>query len=376
MHPGDVGREGSIVIVGGYGQVGQAVARALAPAYPGRVRIVGRRESRAKALAASLGEGAQGFAFDVDADAPEPLLADAAVVVMCVDAKDARFAACCLRAGVDYVDVTAKQSLLDAIEGLDALAREAGSNAVLSVGVAPGMTNLLGAWAITGMTSVTRLDLFLRMGAADSHGAAALEWTLDNLAVDFEVFREGQRRRVRGFRERAEVSFPGDARARSAWRFNFPDQRTLARTLSLPTVSTWLCFEPPLLTSLAALAVRWGAARWLGIPWVRRGLMALTGGAGLGPDVCSILARAEGTLASGERVLREASFLGRREAVLTGEVAAEGVRRLLTGHRPGGVFHLERFAEPEVFLRRIEARTPGSRLHGPATVVPRGDVPA
>ncbi|TQF16203.1 hypothetical protein FJV41_09295 [Myxococcus llanfairpwllgwyngyllgogerychwyrndrobwllllantysiliogogogochensis] len=361
-------RKGSIVIVGGYGQVGQAVARALAPAFPGRVRIAGRTQARAESLAATLGHGVRGLRFDVDTDAPESLLADAAVVVMCVDAKDVRFAERCLRAGVDYVDVTAKQASLDAFEGFDALARASDSTAVLSVGVAPGMTNLLGAWVASGMESVERLDLFLLMGAADVHGAAALEWTLDNLAVGFDVYREGRLHRVQGFRERAEVTFSGDSRPRGAWRFNFPDQRTLARTLSLPTLSTWLCFEPPLLGSLVALAVRLGAARWLRVPWGRRALIGLANRVHAGSDVCGVLARTEGVLASGRRGVREASFEGRQEAVLTGEVAAEVARALLTGYRPGGALHLEQFAAPEVLLRRIEARAPGARLRPPSDV--------
>ncbi|MBJ6759127.1 hypothetical protein JGU66_00040 [Myxococcaceae bacterium JPH2] len=52
-----------------------------------------------------------------------------------------------------FVDVSAKQALLDAFEGFDALARASGSTAMLGVGVAPGMTNLLGVWAASGRES-------------------------------------------------------------------------------------------------------------------------------------------------------------------------------------------------------------------------------
>ncbi|MBZ4419360.1 saccharopine dehydrogenase family protein [Myxococcus sp. RHSTA-1-4] len=360
-------REGNVVIVGGYGQVGQAVARALAPTLPGRVVVAGRSQSRAESFATSLGHGARGLRFDADAEDAGPLLADTAAVVMCVDPRRTGFAERCLQAGVDYVDVTAKQESLDALERFDALARAAGGTAVLGVGVAPGLTNLLGAWAASRMEAVERLDLFLLMGAADVHGVAALEWTLDNLAVDFDVYREGRLQRVHGFRERADVRFPGEARARGAWRFNFPDQRTLARTLSLPTVSTWLGFEPPWLTSLVALAVRLGAARWLRAPRLRGALLGLAGRVHSGSDVCAVLARAEGMLPGGRRGVCEASLHGRQEAVLTGEVAAEVVRELLAGNRPGGVLHLERFTEPEKLLRRIEARSPGTRLWPPSS---------
>jgi saccharopine dehydrogenase-like NADP-dependent oxidoreductase len=359
-------RKGRIIVIGGYGQVGQAVSRSLAPTFPGRVVVAGRSQSRAESFAAMLGHGARGLRFDVDAEDAGALLAEAATVVMCLDPRGTGFVERCLQAGVDYVDVTAKQESLDAFERLDAVARAAGSTAVLSVGVAPGMTNLLGAWAVSGMETVERLDLFVLTGAADVHGAAALEWTLDNLAVDFDVYRDGRLHRVHGFRERTDVRFPDEARARGAWRLNFPDQRTVARTLSLPTVSTWLRFEPPLLTSLVALAVRLGAARWLRVPRVRAALIGLANRVQAGSEVCAVLARAEGLLPGGRRGVREAAFKGRQEAVLTGEVAAEVARDLLTGNRPGGVLHLERYTEPEGLLRRIAERSPGARLWAPS----------
>lgn len=358
-------REGSIIIIGGYGQVGQSVARALAPSFPGRVMVSGRSLARAESFAATLGHGARGLRFDVDTEPADTLLAEAAVVVMCMDPKGAGFTERCLQSGVDCVDVTAKQEALDAYERLDAMARAAGSTAVLSVGVAPGMTNLLGAWAVSELEVVERLDLFMLTGAADVHGAAALEWTLANLAVDFDVYRGGGLHRVHGFRERTEVRFPDEARPRGAWRFNFPDQRTVARTLSLPTVSTWLCFEPPLLTSLVALAVRLGVARWLRVPRVRGALIALANRVHAGSDICAVLARAEGGLPGGRRGVRQAAFRGQQEAVLTGEVAAEVVRELLSGNRPGGVQHLERYTQPEGLLRRIAARSAGARLWAP-----------
>ncbi|MCP3141677.1 saccharopine dehydrogenase family protein [Pyxidicoccus xibeiensis] len=362
-----MGTEGTIVIVGGYGQVGQAVARALASDFPGRVVVAGRNPVAAEAFAATLRHGVRGVGFDVDGGDAEALLQGAAGVVMCVDPRGTGFVERCLRAGVDYVDVTAKQASLDAIEGLDALARSAGSTAVLSVGLAPGLTNLLAAWATSRFERVDRLDLFVLLGAGDAHGAAAIGWTLDNLASGFEVYRDGQPRRVQSFGEGTRVRLPGEARGRGAWRFNFPDQRTLARTLSIPTVSTWLCFEPRLMTSLIALAVRLGVARWLRVPWLRRALTSLLLQVHPGSDACAVMARVEG-VAGGQRAVWESGLWSRKEAAVTGQVAAEVVRDLLAGNRPGGVRHLEAFMAPEGVLRRLEARFPETRLWCPSVV--------
>ncbi|MFP2956935.1 hypothetical protein ACLEPN_03655 [Myxococcus sp. 1LA] len=94
--------------------------------------------------------------------------------------------------------------------------------------------------------------------------------------------------------------------------------------------------------------------RW---PPLRRAATWLALRAHAGSDVCSVLAKATGFVA-GKPVTRVAALQGRREAVLTGRVAAEVAREVLTGHKPGGVLHLEQFVDPEPFLRRIAAAVP------------------
>ncbi|ATB49098.1 saccharopine dehydrogenase family protein [Corallococcus macrosporus] len=360
-------RAGDILVVGGYGQVGQEVVRILAPAFPGRVVVAGRSLDRAEALSRHTGAGTRARALDVTAPDAVAHLAGVALVVMCLDQQRPSFVEHCLRSGIDYVDVTASQASLAAFEQLSPLAAHTGSTAVLSVGVAPGLTQVLAARAVASLDSVEQLDLFVLLGGGDTHGAAAIAWTLENLAAPFDVYRQGQLHRVHGFQEGQWVHFPGEARPRRAWRFNFPDQRTVARTLSVPTVSTWLCFDPPGLTTLAALSVRWGLGRLLRWPLFRRAMTWLALRAHAGSDACSVLAKAEGHI-GGRPVTQMASLQGRREAAMTGRVAAEVARALLTAprHGPGGVVHLERFVAPEPFLRRIAAAVPDARYEARA----------
>ncbi|WP_426753377.1 saccharopine dehydrogenase family protein [Myxococcus sp. Y35] len=352
-------RSGDIIVVGGYGQVGQEVVRVLASAFPDRVVVAGRSAARAEAFARRVGEGARGLGLDVTSPSALGRLAGAALVVMCLDQQDTAFVEHCLRSGIDYVDVTAREASLVAFERLGPIANQAGSTAVLSVGVAPGLTQVLAAQAVSSLDAVDRLDLVVLLGGGDAHGAAAIEWTLENLAAPFDVIRAGQRHRVHGFREAIQVQFPGERRPRSAWRFNFPDQRAAARTLAVPTVSTWLCFEPPLMSEWAALSVRAGLGHLLKWSWLRRALAWVAMRLRVGSDVCSVQARAEGHSA-GAPAARVATLQGRREAELTGRVAAEVARDLLTGHRPGGVLHLDQYVEPDAFLRRIVSAVPDS----------------
>ncbi|NVI99081.1 saccharopine dehydrogenase NADP-binding domain-containing protein [Myxococcus sp. AM009] len=356
-----VGRTGDILVVGGYGQVGQEVVRILAPSFPGRVVVAGRSRAKAESLARRTGEGTRARALDVTASDAVAHLNGVALVVMCLDQQASSFVEYCLRSGLDYVDVSASEVSLAAFERLAPVAAQSGSTAVLSVGVAPGLTQVLAARAASLLDTVEQLDLFVLLGGGDIHGAAAIEWTLENLSAPFDVYRQGQLHRVHGFHEATWVHFPGEARPRRAWRFNFPDQRTVARTLSVPTVSTWLCFDPPGLGRLAALAVRLGMGRLLRWPPLRRVATWLALRVHAGSDVCSVLAQARGHSA-GMPATRVMTLQGRREAMLTGRVAAEVARELLAGHGPGsGVLHLEQFVDSEPFLRRVAAAVPDAR---------------
>ncbi|OJH35273.1 saccharopine dehydrogenase family protein [Cystobacter ferrugineus] len=351
----------AILIVGGYGQVGREVARLLAPRFPGAVIIAGRDRAKAEALATRLGHGTRAMGLSLPLRGEPPPLKGVGLVVMCLDPETLDLAECCLAAGVDYIDVTAKQESLDALERLEPLARRSGATAVLGVGVAPGLTNLLAARAHAGFEHVERMDLFLMLGGGDAHGAAAIGWTLDNLDRVFTVQQDGRPHEVRSFREHEVVRFPGLPRTRKAWRFNFPDQRMVARAFSIPSVSTWLCFDSALLTAGMRLAARVGLSWLLRVPALRRGVMRVLGACRLGSDVCRVLVRAEGRL-GGHPATREFAFEGRREAELTALVAAEAARWLLAGHRPGGVLALERFVTPGPFLRRLEESRPGLQL--------------
>ncbi|MFP2956934.1 saccharopine dehydrogenase NADP-binding domain-containing protein [Myxococcus sp. 1LA] len=159
-------RAGDILVVGGYGQVGREVVRILAPAFPGRVVVAGRSEARAASLARRAGEGTRARALDVTASDAVAHLAGVALVVMCLDQQTPSFVEHCLRLGIDYVDVTASQASLSAFERLAPIAAQSGSSAVLSVGVAPGLTQVLAARAVSSLDSVEQLDLFVLLGAA------------------------------------------------------------------------------------------------------------------------------------------------------------------------------------------------------------------
>jgi saccharopine dehydrogenase (NAD+, L-lysine forming) len=248
----------------------------------------------------------------------------------------------CLESGAHYVDVSAHTPFLEAAEHLNALATERGRTAILSTGLAPGLTNLLGAHLAACFDRVERLDLFVIAGAGDVHGDAALSWIFDNLDAEIVVRERGVPRRVKSFGESNVVTMRG--RERRAYRFGFPDQITLARTLNIPTVSTWLCFDSRFVASFMWLAARLGLGRLLR-SGLGRGVATAVRVLRIGTDECAVIARAQG-IDGNRRVVRQARLTGRREADVTGWVAAEAVQSILAESARPGVRHIETALEP------------------------------
>ena len=329
------------MIAGGYGSVGREAAGMLAAALPGRVTIAGRDLDRARACAVTVGHGAEARRLDVTD--PGDALDDAALVLMCAEPPDTGLASRCLSRGVHYVDVTADAARLAALEGLDSAAREGGAAAVLSVGLAPGVTNLLAALLVRGLPAPPeRLDVLVLVGIGEDHGRAAIEWTLDELASES------------AFASRTRFRVPGRRRPVHAFSFGFPEARTLPATLGVGRTATWFGLDPPGATMILAAAVRLGAARALGAGRARRAAIGALEAGALGPDTCVVAARADG---------RQATLTGRRQARLTGLVAAEVSRQLLEGAPRPGVHHIEDLFEPRDVLERLAATEPSVRLH-------------
>ncbi|MFE2198990.1 saccharopine dehydrogenase NADP-binding domain-containing protein [Streptomyces amritsarensis] len=225
-----------IVVVGGYGAVGATVAATLEGWFPGRVVVAGRDEARARLLGGVRADVADPDGFRRTLEE----LGDVAAVVLCVEPPDTGVARVCLERGVHLVDIGATRRLLDGVADLHDLAAGAGATAVLSVGVAPGLTNLLARRVHEAVGGAERIDLTVLLGAGERHGADAVRWTVEGLAGPVA---EAPLR----------TTLPGHGR-RTAHPFPFSDQHTLPRTLGVEQVTTRLCLDSkPLASALFGL---------------------------------------------------------------------------------------------------------------------------
>ncbi len=352
---------GLILIVGGYGKVGLAIAERLAPMFPGRVTIAGRNLDKAQAAAAGIGHGTSARVIDIFTGDSGDALDGVALALLCLDQHDTRFAEQCLSSGIHYVDISADYSFLSQIEKLADLAGKGGATAILSVGSAPGLTNLLAARLQEKMASIDRLDILVELGLGDHHGRAAVEWMLDNLDTEYDVMWNGQPKKVRSFGESIVIPLPGQQTGRPAWRFNFSDQQVVAKSLGLATVSTWIRFDDRLSTWAFAGLSRIGFGRLLRRGWLRNTMIWLFMNVHMGSDIVIVAVRATGRSKQGADDLTIA-LTGRKQSLMTAIITAETVRQLLTRKFQPGIFHSEQVIALNPIIAELKSELPGLHL--------------
>lgn len=320
-----------VLVVGGYGAVGSVVCERLAEVVPGRVIPAGRNLDAAQALAARIGSPRAERVDLADPATLDAALDGVGLVVLAVEPGDDRVARACLARGVSLVDVSASRSQLEATEALDEAARDAGAAVVLSVGVAPGLTNLLARRAHDLVGGAQEIDLAVLLGGGEAHGADAIRWTVDGLVGP----RPGGRQGAVPDGGARQVLLPGLGR-RTVHPFDFSDQHALRRTLDVPRVTTRFALDSRALTAALFGARRARLLRAFRSERGRRLLAAVLGAVHVGGDRFALAATAR----KGEREA-QVSLVAHGQGKVTGLVAAEVALAVLVGQVPPGVRHVE-----------------------------------
>ncbi|AKT38051.1 saccharopine dehydrogenase NADP-binding domain-containing protein [Chondromyces crocatus] len=312
-----------LLIVGGYGHVGSLVAAELVRRGHA-VAVAGRDRARAEHTGAALG----GASAHIDVARPETwdaALEGASRVLVCIDQPDEAFARRVLERGLDYIDITASDRFFRRVETLGDLAERTGATAVLSVGLAPGLTNLLVREAAASFEQAREAQIAIHLGLGDTHGRAAIAWMLDELA----------RASARPLRE---ARFGLEATTTPACPFDFADQHVVQRTLGLQKAETLLSIESAFWTR--ALVRSRSLLRPQAVRNFATSAFAAMPGLRLGSDRCAVAVEVHGSSRQ-HTTSRRAGFFGRNEGLVTAHVAAHVVDALPRVRRPG-VHHIER----------------------------------
>ena len=328
----------SILVVGGYGAVGRALCRDLA-AHGHLPVIAGRHPEKGAELAHGLGTTCRRLDIGDPCSWP-PALDGIDMVVMCIDQAGTDLAGHLFERGIHYVDLTATDSFFRALE---ALPRPGRSSGLLSVGLAPGLTNMLAAALAATFETPTRLDIGLLFGLGDVHGSAGLDWMAGR------IFDPGRPRDAR------LVDFGRPWGPRKAHVVDFSDQHALARSLPSALVATRVAFDSRLATAaLFGTANRFGRSATLR-RLVRRSFSAIR----LGSRAVNVTVEASG-LREGVPHRAAVRFRGEDESRITGRLASLMVRSFLaTPPRAGIIGHSHEILDGPRLLAAIGAEAIG-----------------
>lgn len=346
--PPGSGKNTTILIVGGYGEVGRRIAANVLETTNATVTLAGRRPEVAHRVAAALGDRATGVEFDVhDAEANADLIERHDLIITCLDLPDLTLPRIAAAAGRDYLDLTADADMIAWQRSLHDLATLSGSRIVPGVGLVPGLSNLLArdATCAAGSDAIDDVAILASLSLLGDHGPAAVDFMLSVIAAPPRQLGTNPAYELRRFHRNDSE---GDGVL--AMAFPFPDHLALPETLGVSSASSWLALDPPWSTRTLALLARSPLASAFGMPGLRHAVIGAIGR--LAPDGRSGIARVD-VFASGPGGARRASVEGVGQSASTAAAVAALVRIWIDNKwsrtPPGAHLPEEAFEPDEVF---------------------------
>lgn len=350
-----------LLIVGGYGVVGQLIAAQTAPLFPGRVVIAGRSIGKAEETCRVLGHGTRPRAFDMaDAHAVASALPGVGAVMVCVAQRTPHLIQAAAELGLAYTDLSPRLAFWSGIGELAQTARRTGARILLGTGLSPGVSNVMARQLAHELGGVDRIQTAIFLSLGDTYGPDSLRHVFESLDHPFEVHEDGHSRHAQPFGEPLRVTFPAPVGTRVTYTFPWSDVVYYPKTLGARSAVGRFALDPAWLGSAAGLLARAGllprvaaaalggddskALRWLKQHYAQR-------------DDFALVVEVE----AGRRT-RSMSLAGKKQARVTATAAAEMLRMLASREITAkGLSFAEQVIDPNAFFASL-ARA-GYRIH-------------
>lgn len=337
----------SIVILGGYGNVGEHLSTFLASELDAPLIIAGRNGARAVQFAETLGAKASGLVIDITNPASYAQLFDPAhnvgVVVSCIELPDtSTLPKELFEHGIHFTELSAQYSAHERLMHLHEIAKHNSAASVIGVGLMPGLSNVLARDVITKHGPANELSINIMLGLGEAHGADSINWTLRQLGEKYTIEHHGGPENVVNFRGAHKTKLPNERLRRSFYHFNFSDQHMLAKSLPAQRVSSYMAFDSRFITRLLAISEKLGLLSLL----KRLGpnvLYKIISSSTIGSSRYAV--RVEARHADGAVVAMTA--YGSIEAIATAAVAAFVAKLLWEQEIPAGSHPIEEIVAPE-----------------------------
>ena len=258
------------LVLGGYGNFGARIAKALAGDPGIELRVGGRDARRAQALATALGGSAQALAIDANSPALAGRLQGDGVGLVIhtagpFQAQGYHVARACAQAGAHYIDLAdGRRFVCDFAAALHAGFQAAGRVGISGASTVPALSSAVVDALTRGWQAVHSIDICIAPAQTAPRGVATLAGVLDYCGAPIDIWRGGRWQQALGWAQPTPVRFARMQPRRGAL-CDIPDLELFpARYQVQGSVMFRAALEVPLSQSafawLAALR-RWGVLK-------------------------------------------------------------------------------------------------------------------
>ena len=224
-----------VLVIGGYGRIGNSVARDIIEHNDAEVTITSRQaqpETKPfKFLTLNLD----------DRSGLRQAIEQQDLVVHCAGPfhhRDARVLEYCIEAGVDYIDVSDHRSFYQrAIKHQDK-AIAAGVTAVLNTGIFPGISNSMVKQGVEQFDNPRKIHLSYVVAGSGGAGLTVMRTTFLGLKNKFSAWIDGKWQDILPYTKREVVEFPAPYGKTGVYWFDVPETYTFADSFPVDTVIT------------------------------------------------------------------------------------------------------------------------------------------
>lgn len=175
----------NILVIGGHGAVGQIVVKKLHAFGYQNITIGGRNIEKMAAFSSTFTPNLNYQLLDISQNKNyEKELQSIDLVIVCIDQTNTLFVEQLIKLKIDYLDITANTSFLNQISSLN-IPNDV--SVVTSVGLAPGLTNLMAHHYLAKHPDTKNLSIDIILGLGEQHGLAAIQWMIDELKNSYPI---------------------------------------------------------------------------------------------------------------------------------------------------------------------------------------------
>ncbi|MBK1990193.1 saccharopine dehydrogenase NADP-binding domain-containing protein [Sphaerospermopsis aphanizomenoides BCCUSP55] len=225
-----------VLILGGQGRIGSAVANDILNHTQADITITGRfpdsnlgLSERVKFLQLNLTE----------VEKLRTAIAQSNLVIHCAGPfhyRDTQVLEICIDQGVNYVDVSDHRSYTQKALNLYQKAFDAGVTAIINSGIFPGISNSLVRQGIEQFEQPEKIHLSYLVSGSGGAGVTVMRTTFLGLQHPFKAWINGEWRLIQPYTDREVIDFPAPYRRSGVYWFDMPETITLPA--SFPTVKT------------------------------------------------------------------------------------------------------------------------------------------